>query len=236
MILLVTSFLAGMFSVLAPCVAIFIPVLFARTATNKRSPLVMLVSLGLSIVFFSIILKSTTLFIEVPASFWSVVSGVIVIIFGIVTLWPKVWESVSLKFNLLLGAQKSLDAASKRDGFWGDVLVGASLGPVFSACSPTYALIIATILPAEPLAGLVYILAYVAGLLFLLSLIALFGRRLLSKLRWGLNPGSAFHKVLGIVLIVLGLAIATGFDKFLLGWFVSAGLFDWQITIENSLL
>ncbi|USN58208.1 MAG: hypothetical protein H6767_08005 [Candidatus Peribacteria bacterium] len=43
----------------------------------------------------------------------------------------------------------------------GSILVGISLGPVFSSCSPTYAIILAVILPTSFLFGLVNLFAYV---------------------------------------------------------------------------
>ena len=51
-------------------------------------------------------------------------------------------------------------------------MIGAALGPVFSSCSPTYALIVATVLPQSFLSGLFYISVYVIGLALMLLLVA----------------------------------------------------------------
>jgi hypothetical protein len=91
-------------------------------------------------------------------------------------------------------------------------------------------------LPAEPLTGLTYLLAFVAGLSLMLGLLAIFGQALVKKLGWGLNPNGAFKKILGAVLLVVGLAIAFGLDKTLLTFLVEAGLFDWQIQLESGLM
>lgn len=236
MILLLTSFIAGALTVLAPCIVAFLPVVLTRSVGSERQPWRVIASLAASIFIFSILLKSTTLLIDVPTQFWNIVSGGIVFIFGVVTLWPKFWERLSLRFGFLLKAQQSLIKNSEKQGIWGDVIYGASLGPIFSACSPTYALIVASILPARPLEGLLYLLAYLLGLIFMLGLIVHFGRRIVSRLRWGINPESQFHKALGIMLIIIGLGILTGFDKVVLGWLVQGGLFDWQIDLESGLI
>lgn len=235
MILLISSFLAGMLTVLAPCVILFLPVILSRGVNSKRRPWLVLVSLALSVIIFSILLKSTTLLIDVPQSFWSTVSGVIVVLFGVATLWPHMWEVISLRLGFMLRAQKQLSSANSSGGAMGDILVGASLGPVFSACSPTYALIVATILPAEPLQGLVYLLAYVAGLLLVLTLISLLGRSLIQKLRWGINPNGMFHKILGALLLIIGVMIIFGVDKLLLSSLIENGVFDWQLNLETAL-
>ena len=235
MILLLSSFLAGILTVLAPCVILFLPVILSRGIDSKRKPWLVLVSLAISVIVFSILLKSTTLLIDVPQSFWSMVSGVIVILFGVVTVWPQLWEAVSLRLGLMLKAQNRLSSSSSSNGAVGDILVGASLGPIFSACSPTYALIVATILPAEPLQGLAYLLAYVAGLMFILTLVMFLGRGLIQKLRWGIDPKSIFHKILGILLMAIGLMILFGLDKLLLSSLIESGVFDWQLNLESFL-
>lgn len=236
MILLFTSFLAGTLTVLAPCVVAFLPVVLARGVDSKRRPWLVIAGLAVSIFLFSILLKSTTLLIDIPPKFWSILSGSIVLGFGVVTLWPKIWEELTLRLGFALKAQQGLAKANTKQGIWGDVALGASLGPIFSACSPTYALIVASILPANPGEGVLYLLAYILGLVLVLSLIALLGKKLIARLGWGINPTSRFHRVLGVILIIVGLGILTGFDKLLLGWLVGQGLFDWQINLESGLM
>lgn len=236
--LLFVAFLAGVLTILAPCVVSIIPILLARTADGRssRSPWLVILGLSLSIIAFTVLLKATTLFIGVPPSVWSVISGIIIIVFGIVTLFPGLWEWVSLKTRLVFKAQDAMGAAAKKRGPWGDVLLGASLGPVFSACSPTYALIVATILPVSPLQGLGYLLVFVLGLALMLGLIAIFGQKLIKKLGWGINPRGIFRRVLGIILVVIGIMIATGLDKDLLALLVESGWYDFQIQLESNLM
>lgn len=235
--LLVTSLLAGMLSVLAPCVIGILPVLLARNAQGKggRSPWWVIGGLAGSIFLFSILLKSTTLLLGVPDDVWRYISGGIIVVFGALMLWPGLWESVSLKLGFATSSQKLMAGAATKRGRVGDVLLGASLGPVFSACSPTYLLIVATILPVSPVEGVIYLSVYIAGLVAMIAAVLVAGRKLISKLGWGLNPHSAFHKIMGTILIVIGLMIAFGVDKALLSFMVESGWFDWQVSIERSL-
>jgi cytochrome c biogenesis protein CcdA len=238
MSLIVIAFLAGVLTVLAPCVVSLIPILLARTATGGKthSAVAVIAGLGVSIILFSVLLKSTTLLLGIPSATWAIISGVIVAAFGLVTLFPRLWESIVLKLRLPMSAQKNMGKASTKKGIWGDVLLGASLGPVFSACSPTYALIVAVILPADPLLGFVYLLTFVIGLSLMLALLAIFGRALVAKLGWGINPNGVFRKVLGVLLLLIGIAIATGLDKDLLSLLVENGLYDFQINLESGLM
>jgi cytochrome c-type biogenesis protein len=236
--LLIAAFLAGIFTILAPCVVSIIPILLARSVdgSRSRSPFFVIVGLSVSIIIFTVLLKATSLLLGVPADVWKVVSGGIVITFGLLTLFPSLWESIVLKTRLIFKAQNTMGDAAKKRGAWGDVLLGASLGPVFSACSPTYALIVATVLPVSPLEGLGYLLVFVAGLALMLSLIANFGQALIKKLGWGINPRGAFRRILGVILIAIGIMIVTGLDKALLGYLVENGWYDFQINLESLLM
>ena len=238
MTILIASLIAGMLTILAPCVVSVIPILLARTTNDatRRSPLLVITGLSVSILVFSVLLKSTTLLFDVPSTAWSVISGVIIVIFGIAMTFPKSWEWVMLKTRFVFFAQKNMGKASTKKGPWGDLLIGASLGPVFSACSPTYALIVANILPADPLLGLAYLIAFIVGLALMLGAIALFGQSLVKRLGWGINPSGVFRKVLGGILLIIGFMIMLGIDKDILAIFVQSGWYDFQINLENGLM
>ncbi len=237
MILLLTSLLAGIFSVLAPCVLPMLPLLLSGSPSNGRirSPWRLIAGLCVSIFAFSILLKSTTLLLGVPVSIWKAISGGIVLLYGITIVWPLVWEKIANGLGIANFAYSTNAKSNKRQDGLGDVILGASLGPIFSVCSPTYALIVASILPASPIKGVVYLLTYLLGLATMLFAIAIGGRKVVIKMGWSANPNGSFRRVLGIVLIVLGLLILTGLDKEILSTLVQSGLFDWQISLENFL-
>src|SRR5690606_35451993 len=142
-----------------------IPILLARAGTSERarSPLLVIIGLSVSIIIFTVLLKASTLLIGIPPEVWKTISGGIVLVFGLVTLFPGLWEWVVLKTRFVFKAQEGFGKAQRSKGPWGDVLLGASLGPVISACSPTYALIVAAILPVDPLVGLGYLDVFVLG-------------------------------------------------------------------------
>ena len=238
MTILISALIAGMLTVLAPCVVSVIPILLSRTATgaSRRSPFLVILGLSISILVFSVLLKSTTLLFDVPSIVWSVISGLIIAIFGISMLFPSLWEWVMTKTRFVFVAQRNMGKASVKKGLWGDLLLGASLGPVFSACSPTYALIVASILPVDPLLGLVYLVAFIIGLAIMLSAIALFGQTLVKRLGWGINPNGIFRKIIGVVLLIIGLMIIFGIDKDLLSILVQNGWYDFQINLETGLM
>lgn len=67
------SFIAGVLTILAPCVLPVLPVILAGSLTEKERwyPYLVTLSLALSIVIFTVLLKASTAFIDIPSSFWS---------------------------------------------------------------------------------------------------------------------------------------------------------------------
>jgi cytochrome c biogenesis protein CcdA/thiol-disulfide isomerase/thioredoxin len=237
MILLLLSFLAGILTVLAPCVLPLLPIIIGGSldTANKLKPYFIVLGLVISITLFTILLKASTLFINVDPQFWNYVSGGILILFGLVYIFPSVWDKISLKLGLSSSSDKLLHKASLRTDFLGNMLLGAALGPVFASCSPTYSLIIATVLPVNFWQGVVYILVYALGLALVMLAVALLGRKLVKNLNVFSNPNSWFKKSLGVLFIVLGIIIVIGFDKTLETNILNAGFFD-ETKTEQQLL
>lgn len=243
--LIFASFLAGMLTVLAPCILPLLPVIvggtLARGGVDKkhfswRRPLTIALGLAVSVVVFSLLLKATTALLGIPPSVWQIISGLIVIGFGVILLKPGLWEVINLHLSL---QEKSNRLNSKflfKKGTTGDFLLGASLGPIFNSCSPTYALIIAVILPKTFLEGFVYLVVYAAGLALMLMLIAGFGLRITSKLGWLSRPGGTFQRVMGAVFIVVGLAVITGLDKDLQAFILNQSWYDPIYRLDTKLM
>lgn len=229
---------AGALSVLAPCVVGLLPILIGRSvAPGSRSHSALLVIAGLcaSIFAFTLLFRATTLLVDVPQRVWQYVAGAILVGFGVVSLVPQLWDRVSARLRFAEVGDRGARFGIGRQSRAGDLILGASLGPAFSACSPTYALIVAVILPVTPAEGAGYLIAYLVGLAAMMAVIVVGGRRAVTALGWGVDPHGWFRRLLGVFFIMFGVAIATGLDKQLLGWVVENGWFDWQLRFEDVL-
>jgi cytochrome c biogenesis protein CcdA/thiol-disulfide isomerase/thioredoxin len=228
MALLIVSFIAGILTVLAPCILPVLPVVLGSAASGRSrlTPYRVVASLGLSVVVFTYILKFSTALIMVPPQVWTYLSGGILLLFGVTLLVPSLWAKIPLLSRIGEGSNKIVGEGVSKQGVWGDVLVGAALGPIFSTCSPTYFVILASVLPASFALGSLYIFAYVAGLSIMLLLIALIGQRFAFKLTALANPNSLFKRAVGVLFIALGLLIALGYEKKLEVAILDSGYFD----------
>ena len=213
--LLLLSFFAGVLTVFAPCVFPLLPVIIGGSVADKNPlrPLIITLSLAGSVVLFTLLLKVSSALIGIDQSFWKAFSGGLVILFGITYIFPKLWTAIEHKFKLGQSSQQGLAKANQKKGVMGAVLVGLSLGPVFASCSPTYGLILSTVLPSSFIVGLINLLAYAVGLALVMFIIAFFGRKFIHKMTWATDVNGWFRKVLGVLFLLVGLSIITGFDK-----------------------
>jgi cytochrome c-type biogenesis protein len=238
MTLLLVAFFAGVLTVLAPCVLPLLPMILWASiddAKNKYAPYVVIASLSFSILLFSILLKATTLLIDLPIDFWKIFSGVLIIVMGVITLFPNIWKSISTALWFSDNSNKMLWSSANKSGNLKNILIGFSLGPVFSSCSPTYAVILAIVLPSSLLFGFTALIAYIAGLATVLLAIAVFGQRFIKNVKWIADPNGWFKKVLGIVFILVGLAIMTGYDKQIESAILDAGFIN-TASFEQSIV
>lgn len=237
MVLLITSLVAGLLTVLAPCTISLLPVIVGGTlsgGSSMRRIITVTASLGASVVLFTLILKASTALIDVPQGFWQGVSGIIIIALGLAMIFPRLWDSIPFSSKVNQESNKALAVGYQKQNFVGDVLTGAALGPVFSSCSPTYFLILATVLPRSLAEGIGYLLVYALGLCVGLFVVALAGAKLLEWLGVASDPRGWLKRAIGVIFLALGIAIFFGYDKNLEAW-ASEHFYDFT-KIEQHLL
>jgi cytochrome c-type biogenesis protein len=242
--LLIVSFLAGVLTVFAPCILPLLPVIIGGSIARDQAdqptkssirPLVIALSLGLSVMIFTLLLRATTALLGIPQSVWQLTAGLIVLALGIHFLWPTLWEKFAIKLGIHNSANTFLGSTFGKTGFAGDALTGFALGPVFNSCSPTYALIVATVLPSSFALGVSYLAAYAIGLAGTLLVIAYTGQAIVKKLGWLADQSGWFRRVIGVLFIIVGLLVVFGLDRKIQVYVLQRGWYDPVSRIEQSL-
>lgn len=241
MTLLILSFIAGVLTVAAPCILPLLPIVIGGSIEDKQTgkswhkPVVITLSLAVSVILFTLLLKASTALLGVPQVVWQLLSGGIVTALGVSLLYPKSWEWVAGLLRLQQRSGGAMQAANRSNGLRKDILLGTSLGPVFSSCSPTYALIVAAVLPESFARGLAYLVAYALGLASVLLLIAIAGQSVVERLKWASNPRGWFRRSIGIIFIVVGLSVLLGLDKDFQAYVLDQGWYDPIMKLEQAL-
>ena len=207
MIIVFIAFLAWILSVLAPCVLPVIPVIFGGWLSDGRNTrtIRILLSAMICIFVFTFLLKVSTVFITIPTSTWDIISGSIILFYGLTLVFPYYRELFQTKIPQITPHQ----GGGKR----GDYILWASLGPIFASCSPTYALLIGTILPVSLLMGISWIIAYLLWFGGFLYLLILGWRSLIKKFYWRADARGRFKRILWIILIFTALLLISGLMK-----------------------
>jgi len=214
--------LAGALSILSPCVLPLVPVLVAAAVNAHRWGVMALgVGLALSFTIVGIFLATLGVALGLDPDTFRIVGAVILALFGLILLVPKLQDVFARGTGALGNAGGQLLARMTLDGLAGQFLVGILIGVVWSPCvGPTLGA--ATTLASQGknlgqigLLMLIFGIGAAAPLVLLGSL----SRASMLKIRGRLLTAGKFGKqAFGLVMLILGVLIATGTDKSLEAW------------------
>ena len=207
MSLYILSFVAWLVTILAPCVLPILPVIVWWSVIDgqKSRPRVIILSFAITVFVLTLGVKFLVDNLWIFPDDLAKASAILLIIFGIVLLFPNLWS----KLMHMTWIEWATNKAQSTDAKWikGDIILGIILWPVFNTCSPTFAVLVSTILPASFFVGIVHILLYILWLVIILSAVAYGGRAAISKLKWAADPNGRFKKAIAILLIFLWFAM-----------------------------
>lgn len=170
----------------------------------------MALSLGVSVFAFTFLLKVSTALIGVPQGVWEWLSGAVLFAVGIFFIFPNLYDLIPGAAKANANSNRLMSSGFMRQSVWGDVIVGAALGPVFTTCSPTYFVVLASVLPVSLVAGVGDIVAYTLGLCLFLLLISVVGQRALARLNVAADPRGWVRRVIGVLFIAIAILVVTG--------------------------
>jgi cytochrome c biogenesis protein CcdA len=214
--------LAGALSTLSPCVLPLVPVLVAAAVNAHRWGAVALgIGLALSFTIVGVFLATLGASLGLDPDTFRTAGGVILASFGLVLLVPKLQDLFARATSTLSNSGTQLMARMTFDGLAGQFFVGILLGVVWSPCvGPTLGA--ATTLASQGknlgqigLLMLIFGIGAAAPLVLLGSL----SRASMMKVRGRLMSAGKYGKqIFGLVMLALGVLIATGVDKSLEAW------------------
>lgn len=211
------AFLAGILSILSPCVLPLVPLALGAAASEHRfGPIALVAGLTLSFVAIGLFVATVGFSIGLDGDVFRAIAAVVMIAFGVILLAP----AAQGRFALVTGpvgawAGGRLDRVS-RAGPSGQFVVGLLLGAVWSPCvGPTLGAASVLAAQGQRLSEVALTMAvFGVGAALPLLLLGLLSREAL--LRWRtriMETGRAAKVALGVLLVLIGLAVLTGLDK-----------------------
>lgn len=224
------ALLAGILSVLSPCVLPLLPIVFGTAQSEHRLGSAAL-ALGVAISFTTIGLFVATIgfAIGLDTDLFRLVAAVLLIAVGIVLLVPRLQAQVAVAAGPVGNWVDDHFGSFSGNSLWGQFSVGLLLGAVWAPCvGPTLGAASVLAAKGDDL-GQVALTMLAFGVGAALPLMALGFASREAMLRWRgklAEAGRGGKMLLGIVLVAVGLLVATGADKALETYLVNASP-DW---------
>jgi cytochrome c-type biogenesis protein len=224
------AFLAGLLSVLSPCVLPLLPLVLGAAASEHRfGPLALAGGLALSFVAIGLFVATIGFGLGLDTGIFRMGAAILMILFGLVLMLPAAQTRLAVAAGPLSNWTETRFGGLSTAGLSGQFGVGLLLGAVWSPCvGPTLG-------AASLLASQGHDLGAVALTMFLFGLGAALPLCVLGTLSratlvgWRdrmMSLGKGLKVALGLILVVTGLAIVFGADKALETLLVDASP-DW---------
>jgi cytochrome c biogenesis protein CcdA/thiol-disulfide isomerase/thioredoxin len=218
MVLLAFAFLSGVITILSPCILPLLPIVLSGGVTGgKARPFGVVAGFVVSFTVFTLTLTAIVQALGVPAEALRIVAVVLIISFGLVMLLPRLRGVFELAASRIatLGRARGAAGSERSGGFTGGLLVGLSLGLVWTPCvGPIMASVVGLALTQRVDGGAVFItLAYTLGTSVPMLAVMFGGRALLNRVPALTRNADRIQKGFGVLMIVVGLAIGLGWDR-----------------------
>ncbi|AIQ92433.1 cytochrome c biogenesis CcdA family protein [Methylobacterium oryzae] len=211
------AFLAGILSVLSPCVLPLLPLVLGAAASEHRlGPAALAAGLALSFVAIGLFVATVGFAIGLDGDVFRTVAAIMLVLIGLVLMVPAAQTRLAVAAGPVSNWTEGRFGGFSTAGLLGQFGVGLLLGAVWSPCvGPTLGA--ASLLASQGrdlgTAALTMLLFGLGAALPLLLLGAL-SREVL--MRWRdrmMGLGKGLKVALGAILVATGLMIATGYDK-----------------------
>jgi cytochrome c-type biogenesis protein len=214
--------IAGALSTLSPCVLPLVPVLVAAAVNAHRwGALALGLGLTLSFTIVGVFLATLGVSLGLDPDTVRVAGAVILAIFGLIILVPKLQDLFARATSALSSSGNQLLVRVTLGGLTGQFLVGLLLGVVWSPCvGPTLGAATTLASQGKDLAQIgLLMLIFGIGAAAPLVVLGTLSRATMMRVRGRLlNAGKYGKRVFGLVILALGVLIATGVDRSLEGW------------------
>jgi len=215
-LLILFAFLAGIITILSPCILPILPIILSSTVGgvevgNKRA-IGIITGFIASFTFFTLFLSTIVKISGISADLLRNLSVIVIIAFGLSLLIPKLQF---LTERLLSGVAKFAPKTNSGLGFTSGIWIGMSLGLLWTPCvGPILASVISLAISGTVnFSAFLITLAYSMGTALPMFLIMIGGRNLLNKVPWLVQNSSKIQKIFGVLMILTGLAIYFNLDR-----------------------
>lgn len=213
LILILFAFIAGIVTVLSPCILPILPiVLSGSVGEGKRRPIGIVAGFVTSFTFFTLALSTIVQATGLPSDLLRNIAIVTIVALGLSMLLPQTQLFLEKVFSRVANF---IPRSTKSTGFVGGLVLGVTLGLVWAPCvGPILASVITlAITSSVTFAAIIITLAYSLGTSIPMLAIILGGRQLLQKNQWLLVNSEKIQRGFGVVMVIVGISMFFQLDR-----------------------
>lgn len=211
------AFLAGIVSILSPCVLPILPIVLGGAASeHRRGPLALAAGLALSFTVIGLFVATIGFSLGLDLGVFRTFAGIVLLALGLAMLVPAAGARLATAAGPLSDWTQARFGGFDRGGLSGQFGVGLLLGAVWSPCvGPTLGAASLMAARGENLGQVALtMLAFGIGAgLPLAALGALSREKLLGLRERMMSAGQGAKTALGLVVVAVALLVLTGYDK-----------------------
>jgi len=230
------SFIAGILSILSPCVLPLVPILVGTALnTHRYGPYALALGLAISFTAVGVFIATIGASIGIDQEVFRNIAAVLLITFGVVLLSSTLQAKFASATAGIGGSGNNLLSKVSTDSLSGQFILGLLLGVVWSPCvGPVLGATITLASQGTNLGHVTLVMAlFGLGAGLPLILLGLLSRQAMMRVRSKLfTAGKIGKRILGAILLLVGLLIITRLDKQFETLIVAASP-DWLITLTT---
>src|SRR6267154_2222150 len=213
---LVLALVAGMLSVLSPCVLPILPIVLGAAASERKwGPVALAIGLSVSFVAIGVLVATVGFAVGLNAEVFRYVAAVLMVGIGTFLMLPGFQAQLAVASGPIANWADAR-FSGVRSGASGQFWVGVLLGAVWSPCvGPTLGAASLLASQGRDLAQVgITMFAFGMGAALPLLALGLFSRE--AVMRWRnqlLSTGHGVKVALGLLFVAIGALVLSGFDK-----------------------
>jgi len=215
LVLIIFAYIAGVVTILSPCILPILPIILSSSfagINDKSRPYGIVLGFILSFTILTLFLTSFVRIFGINQDILRIIAAIVIGLFGISLFIPQIQNQTEILFSKL---SSRVPQVSNHRGLWGGVLIGLSLGALWTPCvGPILASVITLALTESiTMNALLITLSYALGTATVMLIILKLGSRLFVRVPWLLSKSSLIQKIFGVLMIILAIAIIYGLDR-----------------------
>ncbi len=211
------AFIAGMLSTLSPCVLPLIPIVLGTAATEHRfGPVALASGLALSFTAIGLFIATVGFSLGIDSSVFRLLAAMLLLALGTVLAVPMLQQQFATATGPISTWASDHLSGVTGCGLGGQFTVGLLLGAIWSPCAgPTLGAASVLAAQGKDLGHVALtMLMFGVGAALPLLILGMLSREAMIAIRGRLmNAGAALKMSFGIVLIIAGLLVLSGYDK-----------------------